>query len=712
MAENKETVILEFEVDTKDAVVSIESLTKANKALREERKNVNLQTEEGIARVKEINKAIDSNNGTIKANSDALSKQRLNIGNYASAIDRLIPGFDGLSQAVSGSSTFIEGASQSIGRMSLASKLLLGPIGLIIAGISLLVSWLTRTEAGGDLLAKTIDQLQAILNVVLDRITAVGGALAKLFTGDIIGAWEDAKTAISGIGDEMAREVRIAGELADALDELEDRERNQKVALSESTLEIKRLIIESKNRNLTEAEKIKLLEQANDLEVKNNIITKQIALDKLNAATKQIELDFSQFNITKKKTESELEYAQRIVADANLTGAARDKVADAIIALNDVEGQSLVIQEKIANQIDAQNQKQKEKIEKLKELEEKEYEKFKKDIERNELAHQSNDELYQNTLDKLAKIDEKEKEVSDNKAIYAANDTIEKQIQLDNQVRANKEASDKVIKIQEEENQKRLDLITANVNDVINLINQLASGIINTKLRQYQNEERHLNATIAKQKTALNASFNSELTAIKKKYDDGLISKEEYDKQVLLLNQNFQAQEKKADIENAKALNEIKRKEFETDKKNKIAAAIADAARAVLGVVAATFGGPVIKAAAAALQVAFNAIQIRQIKEQEFVPTTFRVGGYTGDGNPDDIAGEVHKREFVMPASVVDKYGRDYFQSYLDGSTVANNSTASVNVQSQIKNPIYLDYTEFRRFAEKVQVKESIITSQ
>ena len=82
----KETIILDFRVDGKEAIVSIENLTKANKELREERKRLDLQSEEGQARARELNSQIDKNTEIIKTNSSALEKQRLNVGNYKNSI--------------------------------------------------------------------------------------------------------------------------------------------------------------------------------------------------------------------------------------------------------------------------------------------------------------------------------------------------------------------------------------------------------------------------------------------------------------------------------------------------------------------------------------------------------------------------------------------------------------------------------------------------
>jgi hypothetical protein len=723
MAEQKETIVLDFEVDTKDAIVSIDSLTKANKALREERKNLNLTTEEGIKRANDINNLIDKNTSVIKANSSTLEKNRLNVGNYTESINKSNVGVKDFSKSLSAASPALDkvsgGAVSSaqgfMGMVKGALAFIATPIGAVIAALgvalSAVISYLKGSEEGSDLLAKRMDQLGAIVSVIVDRIIQLGGALVKLFTGDFIGALDSAKAAFTGIGDEISREVTIAGELADILDELEDRERNQKVALSESTLEIKRLIIESKNRNLTEQQKIDLLQKATDLEIKSNEVTKQIALDKLKATTKQIELDFSQFNISKKKNESELEYAKRIVADINLTGEARNKVADAVIALNEVEGQSLVIQEKISNQIDAQNQKQQEKIAKLKELQEKEFEKYQREIEQNRKAHESNDDLYESTLDKLDKIYKKEGELNNYKLLMEQTLTIRKKQELDLQVQANYDASQKVIAQQEKEHDQIIALIVDQTSQTIALTDQLVNGVFAIKDKGYKLQENQLAVSLSKQKTILNKQYADDLSVLNKKYESGLLSKEDYDAAVLALNQKNQAEMKDAEIKQATALNDIKKKEFEANKKNRIASAIADTAKAVISTFANAAGGLILKTIAATAAGVFAGIQVAQIKKEEFVPTTFRTGGYTGDGSPDDLAGGVHKREFVMPASVVDKYGKDHFQSYMDGSVVANASTNGMNSQ-QDQRPIIAEvvWSEFKRFQNQMAIKESIVS--
>lgn len=58
----------------------------------------------------------------------------------------------------------------------------------------------------------------------------------------------------------------------------------------------------------------------------------------------------------------------------------------------------------------------------------------------------------------------------------------------------------------------------------------------------------------------------------------------------------------------------------------------------------------------------------------------FRKGGFTGDGSPDEVAGLVHRGEFVIPADRVRQYGLGFFQSLHSGQFAAA-SAGSLSVR-------------------------------
>lgn len=86
--EQKKTIIKLLDAENN----SINALTERNKALRKERNNLDLTTDSGIKKLDLLNKQIDKNDKAIQKNVSLLEKQKLNIGNYASALDVVVPG--------------------------------------------------------------------------------------------------------------------------------------------------------------------------------------------------------------------------------------------------------------------------------------------------------------------------------------------------------------------------------------------------------------------------------------------------------------------------------------------------------------------------------------------------------------------------------------------------------------------------------------------
>lgn len=361
--ERKETIIIDLEVDIEDSVESINSLTKANKALRDERNKLNLQTESGKKRAAEINALLDENTNKIKTNVSALEKQRLNIGNYASALDNVIPGL----------SSFIEKgttATKTVTGMSTATKLLLGPIGLLILAGTAIVKWLTGSEEGMDKLAIIMAKVGAVVNVVTDRIMQLGGALVKFLSGDFSGGIDGIKNSFAGMGDEMSREIALAVDLAERLDILDDLNLALEIRLSEQENKIKNLIIQSKNRALSEEQRMKKLVQAAALE--KQLTGEQIALRlaEVNIIASEIQLRNSEKQAVQQAGETTIEFAKRIAADNRILLADRQKIGDQLKQYNGLLGNQANIQEKISSQQDVLSDKIAENLKEAQALEE------------------------------------------------------------------------------------------------------------------------------------------------------------------------------------------------------------------------------------------------------------------------------------------------------------------------------------------------------
>ena len=295
---------------------SIRELNAENKKLRELVKNLDYKTQGD--QIKQINAIIDENTAIIKANSDTNIQNKMSIGGYTEGVKEAInqtgifnevssklsfltksisSGFKGLRGQISNIvSEYRNGAeaAQSLSgaekAAAVASNVLTGGlkvlkvalistgIGAIVVALGSLVAYLTKTQEGSEKLSRIMAQIGAVVDVVIDRVAKLGGALVKLFTGDFKGAWQDTKDAFTGIGDEMSREVKLAGELKQQLIDIEKRETMLTMKVAANRAEVKRLKLASDDTTKSIKERIEAAQKATAIE--QNQLKDQIELQK------------------------------------------------------------------------------------------------------------------------------------------------------------------------------------------------------------------------------------------------------------------------------------------------------------------------------------------------------------------------------------------------------------------------------------------------
>jgi len=169
---NQNTLVALTSSETKQ-IGTLRKLELSNKQLREESKTLDLTQKQGRKRLKEINKELDKNNKMILKNADAMKKQKMNIGNYSSAL-----------QAAGGPLGRVVMGIQAMTKAALA--FLATPLGWAIAAIGValaaLTSFFKRSEKGQDAFRKGAKVLGSILDNLLDIIDNVGEALYNMFT--------------------------------------------------------------------------------------------------------------------------------------------------------------------------------------------------------------------------------------------------------------------------------------------------------------------------------------------------------------------------------------------------------------------------------------------------------------------------------------------------------------------------------------------------
>jgi hypothetical protein len=242
--------VLEMVQAEKKLTGTIEKAEASTKALTAERKKLDLETVEGTKRLKEINEQIDKNTKVIRENSDAATKQRMNIGNYRSALEGL-PGPLGA-------------ASSSVSRLGAAMKaLLLNPVALVIAGITAALAGLIKafksTEEGTDAIGRTMKALSGVMSVLKQAAQSVALALADLLSGKFGQAAQHLRDGFGDMGKRMKEAASSGRNLYDALDQVGSEKLAYNVdAVREKIAQLRTEAAETTN----EKEKARLLREA------------------------------------------------------------------------------------------------------------------------------------------------------------------------------------------------------------------------------------------------------------------------------------------------------------------------------------------------------------------------------------------------------------------------------------------------------------------
>jgi hypothetical protein len=219
-------------------------------------KTIKLKVENGeaILKVDELNKALkdtnkqtDNLNNTLDAGGEALDK--FTKGGF-SAMKSL---YSGAKTAI-GAMTTLKGAIISTG------------IGALVVAVGTLAAYFTQTSRGADQFAKIMGGIEATIKVVIDRAVQLGEALTLVFSGEFSKAADMAKNAFKGIGDEIAREAKQGAALAEALDNVEDRERDLIVLRAKSNKEIAKARMIADDTTKSTNERIAAVQKAFKLE--------------------------------------------------------------------------------------------------------------------------------------------------------------------------------------------------------------------------------------------------------------------------------------------------------------------------------------------------------------------------------------------------------------------------------------------------------------
>ena len=173
---------------------------------------------------------------------------------------------------------------------SIKAGLISSGIGIFVVLIGSLAAYLTNTKKGAELLEKTLKTVGAAISVITDRVAKLGGAVIKFFRGDLKGAAEDAKAAVSGVIAEITEEVNATNKMVTANQKLRDSQRELNVETAQSIAQVEKLKLIAEDITKSYKEREEAATQA--FEIETDLENKRIAL-----AEEAVELELERHRI-------------------------------------------------------------------------------------------------------------------------------------------------------------------------------------------------------------------------------------------------------------------------------------------------------------------------------------------------------------------------------------------------------------------------------
>lgn len=685
---------------------SLDAQKSKLKELITQRDKIDRSTVEGAKKFDEMNKSIKGLNGSIqKAEQQGGSFQR-NVENYKGVIDNFTGG--------------AYSAAQGIASMTQASLAFLAtPLGLIIAGIALSVAALTAyfrgSEEGQNRWNKIVVVGQTILEKFNDVLEAVGEALFDAFANPkqaMIDVYEFLKDNL--INRFTAFKVILDGILSLDIQKIGDGLIQAGTGIEDATSKVKNLAEGAQElfeTAITEGSALADMEAEYEKANRENAVAK---------SKRDLEVSLLRRQADEAEGEQKLIYlnqalaleAESVVAAVKSATLARDIAAEKVRLNGDDKEAKDALAKAEADLFDAQRgafdetrKMNKERIATEESILAQKQKAVDDEIKFNNELDKARDAIWvEDQKRKKKDIDDAKEKVAKDKEHAAASmqDTADVlAAKLEAAKKAQNDANEKRQQDREAEIQFREDVIAATMatGDVIADIN---AKIMATRAHQMAVDLQNVKA-----------QQQAELKALQEKLDAGEISEEEFAKE-----------KARIEREGVKAEDEIKRKAFEANKKNRIADSVIDtiqsgiaAFRSLAGV---PFIGPILGAAAAAAALVFGYRNVDLIRSEQYVPGGFSIGGYTGPGGVQDPAGVVHRGEVVWNQRDVAAVGgpmvanamRPTYHGYAEGGIVASSMTNQIDNQfrqmGQTARP-YLSIKELHQAEDNLAVKVEIV---
>lgn len=215
----------------------------------------------------------------------------------------MITKFQNFGKSVTGVGSGLSGVTKALKVMKVA--LVATGIGAIVVAFGSLVTFLTSTQRGMDKVSKVTAALGATFDVLKDRISGIGEAVALFFSGKPSAAFDKLKDSVTGVTDEIIRETQAAYRLKDALIALEDTEIGLIATTAERRKQIAAARLAAEDETLSFTERIEALDKAAALETEILEEQLRIARERAQISEEQLALGESSREDIRKNEEAQ-----------------------------------------------------------------------------------------------------------------------------------------------------------------------------------------------------------------------------------------------------------------------------------------------------------------------------------------------------------------------------------------------------------------------
>ncbi len=192
----------------------------------------------------------------------------------------------------------LNGLKSSFGKIIPAIKLMFGTIkaGILSTGIGVLLiafgslaTYFTSTQRGADKLSVALAGIGAAFDVIKDRISTVGEAISLAFSGEFTEASDKLKESVTGIVDEIKKEVAIMTALEKRVKSLRDTEIEFTVQKAKTRKEIEKARLLAEDETKSQDIRIEALKKALKLEQETTNQELELARERVNIQKEQLE---------------------------------------------------------------------------------------------------------------------------------------------------------------------------------------------------------------------------------------------------------------------------------------------------------------------------------------------------------------------------------------------------------------------------------------